>query len=79
MTAVVIVVAYVVAGVVYVMGDIGEPVLRQPSYAREYTQRGRLGPIVVAALAWLPFGVQRRRWGPILTFVIVVAIGLAVV
>ena len=32
----------------------------------------------VAGLLWLPFGVQRRRWGPILIFVFIAALGLAV-
>jgi hypothetical protein len=29
--------------------------------------------VVVAALAWMPFAVSRRRWGVILIFVIVAA------
>jgi hypothetical protein len=68
-----LVVACLVAGIAYVVGDIREPVIRQPAYAREYTQRGRLGPVVVAALAWMLFAVSRRRWGVILIFVIVAA------
>jgi hypothetical protein len=69
----VLVIAYLAAGIAYVVGDIREHVIRQPAYAREYTQRGRLGPVVVAALAWMPFAVSRRRWGVILVFVIVAA------
>lgn len=79
MIAVVLIAAYLAAGIAYVVGDIGESVIRQPAYAREYTQRGRLGPVIVAAFAWLPFAVSRRRWGPVLIFVIVAAIGGAVV
>ncbi|GLH79769.1 hypothetical protein SSBR45G_46780 [Bradyrhizobium sp. SSBR45G] len=78
MTAIILVVAYGLAGLAYVMGDVGEPVIRQPAYAREYTQRGRRGPLLVAGALWLPFAVQRRRWGPPLVFVIAAAIGFAV-
>lgn len=72
-----LVVAYLAAGTTYVVGDIGESVIRQPAYAREYTQRGRLGPVIVAALAWMPFAASRRRWGPTLVFVIIAAVGVA--
>jgi hypothetical protein len=34
--------------------------------------------VIVAAVAWMPFAVARRRWGVILLFVIVAAIGEAV-
>jgi hypothetical protein len=67
-----LIVAYLIAGIAYVVGDIREPVIRQPAYARP-TRRGRVGPVVVAALAWMPFAVSRRRWGVILIFVIVAA------
>ncbi|WP_038965600.1 hypothetical protein [Bradyrhizobium diazoefficiens] len=71
------IVAYIAAGIAYVVGDIGEHVIRQPAYAREYTQRGRIGPVIVAAFAWMPFAVSRRRWGPVLIFVFIAAIGAA--
>ncbi len=73
--AIPLIVAYAVAGIAYVVGDIGEPVIRQPAYAREYRLRGRLGPLIAAALAWLPFAVARRRWGIILVFVVMAAVG----
>ena len=76
--AIPLVVAYAAAGIAYVVGDIGEPVTRQPAYAREYRLRGRLGPVIVVALAWLPFAVSRRRWGVILLFVILAAVGGAI-
>ncbi len=76
--AVALAIAYLIASIAYVVGDIAEPVIRQPAYAREYRKRGRLGPVVVAAVAWMPFAVARRRWGVILLFVIVAAIGGAV-
>ena len=74
MIAAALIVAYLAAGIAYVVGDIQEPVIRQPAYAREYTRRGRLGPVIVAALAWKPFAVSRRRWGVILIFVILAAV-----
>lgn len=46
--------------------------------AREYRLRGRLGPVIAAALAWLPFAVARRRWGVILLFVVFAAVGAAI-
>jgi hypothetical protein len=34
--AVALAIAYLIGGIAYVVGDIGEPVIRQPAYAREY-------------------------------------------
>jgi hypothetical protein len=45
------------------LGSIqSEVLLKICGYAREYTQRRRLGPLIVAALAWMPFAVARRRY-----------------
>ena len=72
-------VAYLIAGIAYVAGDVREPVIKQPAYAREYKLRGRIGPVIVAGIGWLPFAVSRRRWGVILIFVLAAAVGVAIV
>jgi hypothetical protein len=63
MLAAVLIAAYAAAGIAYVMGDLGEHIIRQPAYAREYTQRGRLG-----SWPWLSctiFGGWRQYRGSI--------------
>jgi hypothetical protein len=73
--AVALVITYLIAGIAYVAGEVREPVIRQPCYAREYRLRRRVGPLVAAALTWMPLAVARRRWVIILLFVIATAIG----
>jgi hypothetical protein len=73
-----LVIAYLAAGIAYVVGDAREHVIRQPAYVREYTQRGRIGPLIPAMLLWPAMTLVRRRWGVILIFVIVVGIGYAI-
>jgi hypothetical protein len=72
-----LVIAYVAAGIAYVVGDAREQVIRQPAYVREYTQRGRIGPLIPAMLTWPATSIARRRWGVILIFAIVAGVGLA--
>jgi hypothetical protein len=69
--------AYLVAGIAYVVGDAREQVIRQPAYIREYTQRGRIGPLIPAMLTWPAMSIVRRRWGVILIFAIVAGVGFA--
>ena len=55
--AVVILVAYLVTGIHYVWRDVRANIVHQPAYARDYTQRGHISPLILAVLVWLPFTV----------------------
>lgn len=64
MTIVMIGLAYVLTGLHYVWRDLRQPIIEQPGYVREYTVRGRLRPLLVTALLWLPaslYAVSRRQ------------------
>jgi hypothetical protein len=73
-----VVVAYLVAGIAYVVGDAREHAIRQPAYVREYTQRGRIGPLIPAVLTWPVMSLVRRRWGVVLIFVVLAVAGIAI-
>jgi hypothetical protein len=67
---------YLIGGVIYVTGDLKEHVVRQPAYIREYTQRGRILPLVLAAFTWLPITLLRRRFVPIVAFALLAILSL---
>jgi hypothetical protein len=49
-----IVAAYVLTGIHYVWRDVRADIVSQPAYAREYSVRGRISPLMIAALSWFP-------------------------
>jgi hypothetical protein len=73
---VVLVVAYLITGAIYVAGDLKEHVVRQPAYAREYTQRGKMQPLILAVFAWLPVTFLRRRFFLLAIFAFLAVLGL---
>jgi uncharacterized membrane protein YhaH (DUF805 family) len=55
-TALVIVVAaYLLTGVILVWRDVRAGLSQQPAYAREFTVRGRLYPLILMAFNWPVF------------------------
>ena len=74
--ALILITAYLIGGVIYVWGDLRAHVVSQPAYAREFSQRGRVAPLIVAAFAWLPPALLRRRFGPFIAAATVVIFGL---
>src|SRR5216683_1381548 len=49
-----LVIAYFLTGIYYVVRDVRAHVIRQPTYAREFTVRGRISPLILAGFTWLP-------------------------
>jgi hypothetical protein len=76
MSILILIVAYLLAGAIYVAADLKEHVVSQPAYAREYTQRGKILPLVLAVFTWLPATLLRRRLMPLLVFVLLAILGI---
>ncbi len=75
MPILILILAYLLAGAIYVASDLRKHVVHQPAYAREYTQRHKILPLVLAALTWLPTTVLRNRYRPIFIFVLLAILG----
>ena len=71
-----IIASYLIGGVIYVIGDLREHVVRQPAYVREYLQRGRIVPLILAAVTWLPASLLRRSFVPLIAFALLAIFGL---
>ena len=56
-TIVVLVAAYLLTGIIFVLRDVRADIVHQPAYAREYTVRGRLSPVILAIFAGFGFTV----------------------
>jgi uncharacterized membrane protein YhaH (DUF805 family) len=54
---VIIVAAYLLTGAIFVWRDVRADVVHQPPYAREYTVRGHLSPVILAIFTWFGFTV----------------------
>ena len=52
---IIIVVAYLLTGLILVWRDVRAHIVHQPAYAREYTVRGRLSPLILAIFTWPAF------------------------
>lgn len=70
------IVAYLLAGAIYVVGDLKEHVVSQPAYIREYTQHGKMLPLVLAVFTWFPTTLLRRRFMPLFAFVLLAILGI---
>ena len=75
-TIVILASAYLIAGIYYVWCDLQMHVVHQPAYAREYTLRGRLSPLIWAVVGWLPPAILRMQIGSLLLFLASAAVGL---
>jgi hypothetical protein len=79
-SAAVIVAAYLLTSVLYVWNDVRAHLINQPAYAREYTLRGRIFPLILAACGWPLTAILTRQWGSLVLalalFAILVGIGL---
>jgi hypothetical protein len=70
MSILILIFSYLLAGVIYVAGDLRRHAVHQPAYAREYAQRNKMLPLVLAFLTWLPITVLRGRYMPVYIFVL---------
>jgi hypothetical protein len=56
-TIVVIVTAYLLTGIIFVLRDVCADIVRQPAYACEYTVRGHISPVILAVFTWFALTV----------------------
>ncbi len=54
-TLVIVVAAYLLTGLILVWRDVRAGLSQQPAYAREYTARGRLSPLILMTFTWPAF------------------------
>lgn len=73
---VILVSAYLIAGVHYVWRDLQMGVVHQPVYARDYALRGRVSSLVWAAVGWLPPALVRMRISSVLVFAVCAVAGI---
>jgi hypothetical protein len=52
---IIILIAYLLTGVILVWRDARADIVRQPTYASEYTARGRLSPLILMTFTWPAF------------------------